>query len=86
VEVRAEDLEPGDVIPTHAVVTHVGGRGGLIVVTVQVTRSRLVSQSRITVAPDVLFAVIRSRRSAADHADNRSALIDAHHVLTSEDK
>jgi hypothetical protein len=27
-----------------------------------------------------------ARRSAEDHADNRSALIDAHHVLTSEDK
>jgi hypothetical protein len=36
---------------------------------------------------DEINAVWReARRSAEDHADNRSALIDAHHVLTSEDK
>ena len=33
-----------------------------------------------------LAAWREARRSAEDRDDNRSALIDAHHVLTSEDK
>ena len=36
--------------------------------------------------PELVAAWREARRSAADHADNRSALIDAHHVLRSEDK
>jgi len=59
VEVRAEDLEPGDRVGPGAEVLHVGSRGGLTVVTIQVARPLVASSSRITVAPDVLFEVIR---------------------------
>ena len=69
VEVRAEDLEPGDELMSTAIVLNVRTRNGLTVVTVQNPRALVTTISRITVAPDVLFEVI-----------------DAHHVLTSEDK
>jgi hypothetical protein len=36
--------------------------------------------------PELVAAWQEARRSAEDRADNRSALIDAHHVLTSERK
>jgi hypothetical protein len=59
VAVRAEDLEPGDRVGVGAEVLHVGSRNGLTVVTIQVARPLIASSSRITVAPDVLFEVIR---------------------------
>ena len=63
VAVRAEDLEPGDVLhgPSTASLTvlNVGSRNGLAVVTVQVSRPLLMSCSRITCPPHELFEVIR---------------------------
>jgi hypothetical protein len=59
VEVRAEDLEPGDVLASGARVLEVGSRAGLTVVTVLNSRALVTTNSRITVAPDVLFGVIR---------------------------
>ena len=59
VAVRAKDLEPGDRIGPGAEVLHVGSRDWLTVVTIQITRPLVASSSRITVAPDVLFEVIR---------------------------
>jgi hypothetical protein len=59
VEVRAEDLEPGDELVSTAIVLNVRTRNGLTVLTVQNPRALVTTISRITVAPDVLFEVIR---------------------------
>lgn len=59
VEVRAEDLEPDDELVSTAIVLNVRTRNGLTVVTVQNPRALVTTISRVTVAPDVLFEVIR---------------------------
>jgi len=59
VAVRAEDLEPGDELASTARVLEVGSRNGLTVLTVQNPRALVTTISRVTVAPDVLFEVIR---------------------------
>jgi hypothetical protein len=59
VEVRAEDLEPDDELVSTAIVLDVRTRNGLTVVTVQNPRALVTTISRVTVAPDVLFEVIR---------------------------